>query len=96
MGFEPGTPSKPRAISLHRALCRALVPGAFIPMPDWYSILIRTLDVGTDMSCHRYTWLMDRMGLIRWEKKKGVHVLHVEYDDALVLEEHPAPIPVST
>lgn len=85
MGFGPGTPSKRRAISLHRAALRALESqgrsGELLPHNLWESYLAMTCNVGSRMQAHNYNWLLERLGLIQWKKGKGggIRVLESDY-----------------
>lgn len=93
MGFGPGTPSKRRAVSLHRAALRAVaerqargeyVP-ALIPHATWESYLANTCNVGSRMQASNYNWLLERLGLIEWKKGKGGGIRLLESDYSAII-----------
>lgn len=67
--------AKTRALRLHGALMASVPAGRDLSIPEWESILVRTLPVSSRGSIFNYSWMMDKLGLIEWRRNEYVRVL---------------------
>jgi len=90
MGFETGSLTKSKTVSLHRAACRALrANGRMDDLLDrdlWEEYLARVANVGSRTQAHNLNWRLQKLGLLQIEEGRGVRVLESDYS-SIILDE---------
>lgn len=69
--------SRAELLAFHAALVRLGLHGTMIPVSDWERMMVQALETMTRQSCQDKTWALEKMGLIKRQKKVGVTVLQV-------------------
>lgn len=89
MGFDAGNPSRDRAISLHRALRRALAGdvGRLLTPKQWHGIVARCTPATTKQSAINYADAMQALGLVERIEGHGVRCLDVDTDQVVMVLE---------
>lgn len=74
-------------------MLRVAGPGAQLSLRAFAKYVMRTRNVGTRMSVHRYADAMDLLGLVRYDRREGVTILP---PPSIPLQEEPVPVAVHT